>query len=159
MATVCFGCKHSFRPEELVHYTPLTAKNGHWFCPKCLAERESREMFSNKVCEIFGIKSPGPRIWRDRERLVMKYGYTDQVIIDCLDYAYNVLHLAKKTESLGLVTPRMIDQMKQYKRKLAANSGSIIAALNQPIERVEVEVQENTKSNKQRINPDDWLDD
>ena len=155
----CYGCKHTFRKEELVHYTSLKAKNGHWYCPKCLAERESREAFSNKVCEVFGIKAPGPRIWRDRERLIMQFGYTDQTIMDCLDYIYNIKKMKKLTESLALVTPSMIDQMKQYKRKQSANSGSIIAAINQPMEHQEVEVQENTTSNKQKINFDDWLED
>lgn len=160
MATgTCFGCKHTFRKEELVHYTSLKAKNGHWFCPKCLEERQSRDAFSDKVCEIFGIKSPGPVIWRQREALIKKYGYTDQTIMDCLDYMYNVKHTKKISETLYFVTPYNIDQMKQYKRRQSANSGSIIAAINQPMEVQEVEVQENTKSNKQRINPDDWLED
>ena len=79
--------------------------------------------------------------------------------MDCLDYMYNVKHTKKISETLYFVTPYNIDQMKQYKRRQSANSGSIIAAINQPMEVQEVEVQENTKSNKQRINPDDWLDD
>lgn len=154
---LCYECKQKFRSEELIFYTSPKAKNGHWYCSKCLVERESREAFANKVCEIFGIKAPGPRIWTERRALKNKYGYTDQVIIDCLDYIYNVQNTKKLAETLYLVNPKSVDQMKQYKRSLSANSGSIIAAIAQPMEVQKIEIRENTTSHKQLINPDDWL--
>ena len=59
----------------------------------CYEDNIEREKFSNKVCEIFGIKSPGPVIWTQRKKLRDTYGYTDSAIIDCLEYIYNVLKL------------------------------------------------------------------
>ena len=116
-------------------------------------------MFSDKVCEIFGIKGPGPRIWTERKRLQDTYGYTDAVIIDCLDYIYNVKHYKKLAESLVLVKPQMVDEMKKWKRGESNKLNGLLAAMAQPVEHVQVEVQENTHSNKKIINADDFLDD
>ena len=71
----CYGCKQEFRSEELVYYASPTANTGYNYCPKCLAEKQARERFSYKVCSIFGLKAPGPRIWTERKRLYEKYGY------------------------------------------------------------------------------------
>lgn len=159
LTRVCFGCKEKFRKEELVEYASAAATIPHWYCPKCLQDKQEREMFSNKVCQIFGIKSPGPRIWAERKRLQNTYGYTDGVIIDCLEYIYNVRHYKKLSESLALVTPAMVSYMKKWKSSENTKSGGIIAAMNKPLEHVEVEIEENTTSNKKEINFDDYFDD
>lgn len=125
----CFGCKEEFRKEELVEYFSITGKTSNWYCPKCLAEKQARERFSNKVCEIFGIISPGPRIWTDRKRLKDTYGYTDDIIIDCLDYIYNVQKKNKLSESLALINPRSVANMKAWKLDQKARASSIVAAI------------------------------
>lgn len=66
---------------------------------------------------IFGIKSPGPRIWKERQRIIDTYGYTDDTIIECLDYIYNVEKKKKYVESLCLVTPSMMEKMMRYKKQ------------------------------------------
>ena len=80
----CAGCKQEFRKDELIQYATLSGKTTYWYCKDCYEEKLAREKFSNKICEIFGIKSPGPRIWTERKRLRDKYGYTDNTIIECL---------------------------------------------------------------------------
>lgn len=155
----CYGCKQVFRKEELVEYASVRASTGHWYCSKCLAEKQEREHFSDKVCEIFGLKSPGPRIWTERKRLIDTYGYTDGIIINCLEYIYNVKRLKKLTESLALVTPKMVAEMKKWKRSEDGKAGGIIAAMATPIEHVQAEVLENVKTNKKKVDINDFLDD
>lgn len=90
LTKLCHGCKQSFRKSELIDYASPGAKTMYSYCSKCLEEKHSRENFSNKVCSIFGIKTPGPLIWTQRKRLQDTYGYTDDIIVECLDYLYNV---------------------------------------------------------------------
>lgn len=112
----CYGCKEDFLREEIINYCSPRAKTGHNYCPKCYKEKLAREEFYETVCKIFGLKAPGPRIWTDRERIQKKYGYTDETIIDCLKYIYEVQGIKKLTESLSLVTPINVDKMMAYKR-------------------------------------------
>lgn len=159
LTRVCYECKQKFRTEEMIEYSGLNGNIPHFYCPTCFREKQDREMFANKVCQIFGLKSPGPIIWTQRKRLRDTYGYTDNVIIDCLDYIYNVRHYKKLSESLGLVTPTMVMDMKRWKRQEEAKNGGIIAAMKTPMEHVEVEIEENTASNKKEINFDDYFND
>jgi hypothetical protein len=93
----CHVCKEVFRNEDMVSYTGPKAKTSYWYCKKCYNEKIEQEKFANKVCTIFGIKTPGPRIWTERKRLIDTYGYSDETIVDCLDYIYNVLKKQKKS--------------------------------------------------------------
>ena len=112
----CFVCKEKFRREELIDYAAIGTKTMHSYCPKCFKEKKNKERFSDKVCSIFGLNSPGARIWTERERLQKTYGYTDDIIIDCLDYIYNVEKQRKTVKSLCLIIPPMVDKMLQYKK-------------------------------------------
>ena len=153
----CAGCKQDIRKEEMVEYFSPSGKTSHWFCPACLKEKQERERFSNKVCEIFGIQSPGPIIWTQRKRLQDTYGYTDDAIIDCLDYIYNVVKLDKLSESLVLVNPRNMNNMKAWRADRQARAGSIAAAIaNTPLHEYIVPIKEN-KTKKKEINLDDAL--
>ena len=153
----CAGCKQEFHKDELIQYASITGKTTYWFCKDCYAEKLAREKFSNKVCEIFGIKSPGPRIWTERKRLQNTYGYTDDSIVDCLDYIYNVIKKDKLTESLALVNPRSMANMKAWKADRQARASSVAAAMavTETKEYV-VPVQENN-TKKKEINLDDAL--
>lgn len=157
LTRTCFGCKQKFRKEELVEYTSEAAITPHWYCPKCLEDKLARERFTKKVCQIFGIKTPGPRIWTERKRLQNTYGYTDDVIADCLDYIYNVRHFKKLAESLVLVTPSMVADMKRWKASEAGKMGGIIAAMMVPTKHITIERQEDEDENKEEINFDDFL--
>lgn len=153
----CFGCKQDFRKEELVEYFSITGKTSNWYCPKCLEEKQARERFSNKVCEIFGIKSPGPRIWTERKRLKNTYGYTDDSIVDCLEYIYYIQKKDKLAESLALVNPKFMAQMKAWKNTQKAQASSLTAAIvNTEMREYVVPVQEN-KEQKKEISLEDGL--
>ena len=151
----CYGCKQQFRKTELIDYASPAAKIPHSYCPKCLAEKQERERFADKVCSIFGIKSPGPRIWTERKRLHETFGYTDDTIIDCLDYIYNVERHKNCIESLFLVQPYMIDRMMEYKRQV---NEKVVSPQNTITYKV-VDIKENDEPKKSEpINLNDFLD-
>lgn len=156
----CFGCKQVFRTEELVQYFSITGKTSNWYCPTCLAEKQERERFSNKVCEIFGIKSPGPQIWTERKRLKNTYGYTDSAIIDCLEYIYYVQKKDKLAESLVLVNPRSMANMKAWRADQKARASSITAAIaTTEMREYIVPIQEKKKEKKEVSLEDGLFDD
>ena len=153
----CYGCKQDIRKDEMVQYSSPSGKTSYWFCKPCYEEKLLREKFQIKVCQIFGIKSPGPRIWTERKRLKDIYGYTDGAIVDCLEYIYNVKKMNKLTESLALVNPRSMNEMKAWRAEQKARAGSIAAAIaNTEVKEYVVPVQEHKKVKKE-INLDDAL--
>jgi hypothetical protein len=153
----CSGCKQEFRKDEMIQYATLSGKTTYWFCKNCYEDKLAREKFSNKVCEIFGIKSPGPRIWTERKRLKNDYGYTDDAIVDCLDYIYNVVKKNKLAESLALVSPRSMANMKSWRATKQAQAGSIAAAMaNTETKEYIVPIRENNNK-REEINLDDAL--
>ena len=153
----CYGCKQDIYKDEMIQYTTLSGKTSYWFCKSCYEEKIAREKFQMKVCEIFGIKSPGPLIWTQRKKLQDTYGYTDEAIIDCLEYIYNVEHMDKLKESLGLVGPRSMANMKAWRADKKARASSIAAAIaNTETKEYIVPVRENKKK-RAEINLDDAL--
>lgn len=156
---VCHVCRESFLREQMVQYCSNRAKNAFWYCPKCLEEKQAKERFSDQVCKIFGLKSPGPRIWTERKRLVDKYGYSDQILIDCLDYIYNVEHKKKLAESLCLINPVMVDKMMRYKRQKDEVGISLTQAIKTETHEYIAPIRQPKAPKKQKLNPDDFLDD
>lgn len=157
----CFGCKQDFRKTELIQYASVNAQTAQWYCQNCLKEKQDREKFSNKVCNIFGIKTPGPRIWTERKRLIDTYGYTDDLIIDCLDYIYNVEQKKKISETLALVNPSSMDKMLQWKRVQNNKAQSIINAItNTQITEYVVPIKEAQEKeiDLELLNADDFLE-
>ena len=155
----CYECKVQFRREELIDYAAPGTKTMHSYCAKCLAEKHAREAFANKVCTIFGLKAPGPRIWKERERLQNNYGYTDQIIIDCLDYIYYVEKKKKLAESLCLVQPYMVEKMMRYKTTKEHEAANIARAAQTEVKEYIVPIKENTSIKKESWDPDEWLED
>lgn len=153
----CHGCGQDIHKNEMIQYSTVSGKTSYWFCKDCYEEKMARERFQIKVCQIFGIKSPGPLIWTQRKRLRDTYGYTDDAIVDCLDYIYNVEHMKKLKESLGLVNPKSMANMKAWRAEKKARAGSIAAAIaNTETKEYIVPVKENKKKKKE-INLDDAL--
>ena len=153
----CHGCGQDINKNEMLQYSTLSGKTSYWYCKDCYEERLARERFQTKVCTIFGIKSPGPRIWTERKRLMDAYGYTDDAIVDCLDYIYNVEHMNKLTESLALVNPRSMTNMKSWRAFKKAQASGIAASIaNTEMKEYIVPVRENT-TKKKEINLDDAL--
>lgn len=156
----CYGCHQVFRREELVDYASPRAKILQSYCPACLQEKQAKDRFSDRVCTIFGIKSPGARIWGDRKRLKETYGYTDDIIIDCLDYIYNVEKKKKTSESLCLINPITVEKMLKYKRNQTIMAQELTQAMQTELKEYIVPIKENTKKVKITTwNPDDWLED
>ena len=137
---MCFSCKNSFLKEELIDYAGIGAKTFHSYCKKCYEDKLARERFSNKVCMIFGIKAPGPRIWTERKRLIDSYGYTDDIIIDCLDYIYNIEQKKKLSESLCLVNPITVEKMLQWKKRKNIEAYKIMNAINKEAKEIIVPI-------------------
>ena len=153
----CHGCGQDIHKDEMIQYSTVSGKTSYWFCKNCYEEKMARERFQIKVCQIFGIKSPGPLIWTQRKRLRDEYGYTDDAIVDCLDYIYNVEHMKKLKESLGLVNPRSMANMKAWRADKKARASSIAAAIaNTETKEYIVPIKENKKKKKE-INLDDAL--
>lgn len=158
----CYKCKQQILRGDLVEYATPNSPTLHKYCPKCLAEQKSRDMFSQKVCYLFGLKTPGPRIWTERERIIKQYGYTDQTIIDCLDYIYNIEHKQKLAESICLVTPINVEKMLQYKKKEEFTKNKITDAIinniNNDNKLPQIKIRENMKSQKKSSwDDDDYL--
>ena len=144
----CHGCKQDIRKDEMIQYAGLHGQIGYWYCRDCYTEKLARERFQVKVCQIFGLKSPGPVIWTQRKRLRDLYGYTDDAIVDCLEYIYHVKHMNKLKESLGLVSPRSMEEMRQWRAEKKGQANNIVAALvNNEVERelVPLNVSKNIK--------------
>lgn len=155
----CFGCKISFTEDQLTFYTTATAQTGHWYCKNCLHDKLEREKFSTTVCTIFGLRTPGPRIWTERKRLIDKYGYTDNTIIKCLNYLYNVEKKKKLADSLCLVNPTNVDKSIRWEKEQQYNANKLLSAVEKMGNANEQAVQIKEHLNeKKELNPDEWLD-
>ena len=154
----CDKCGEVFLRAEMIEYTPVGCKNMKVFCKPCYEERIAYDKFSDGVCKIFGLKRPGPILNTQRKALLNK-GYTDEIILDCLDYVYNVKKLKKSSETLVLVTPENINAMLKYKKVNENRTNQLVNAMvsTQTVTHI-VPVRENTKTLKQQWNSDEWLD-
>lgn len=151
----CHECHQVFKKSELIDYASPNAKTMYSYCSKCLAEKQERDRFAEQICMIFGIKAPGPVIWTGRKRLREEYGYTDDTILKCVDYIYNVRNFKKQSESLVLVTPKMVQEMKDYRRTIEKR----VADVNQNYNRVTFVPKEKEEPEPEYFDPDDFLDD
>lgn len=154
---MCHDCRQSFLREQLIDYASPGAKTLNSYCPVCYEKKIAREKFAEKVCIIFGRKTPGPQIWTERKRLQDKYGYTDDIIVDCLDYIYNVLKKKKLVDSLCLINPTTVDNMLKYKSTIKAKNNNLIEAMQMKTREYIVPIRENNKTHKSDLNPDEWL--
>lgn len=93
------------------------SNNNRWYCKECLNEVANRQWFARQVCEIFGLKVPGARLYAERKRLREKYGYTDETIVETLRYAIDIKKIKCLSVSLYLVTPELVDEMTRVRRK------------------------------------------
>lgn len=154
----CWKCHDNFRKDELIDYCAPGYKTYHSYCKKCLKEQQDFDALKLKIVSIFGNDQKlWPRIMKDRKRIIMQYGYTDNTISDCLDYLYNVLKLKVLSKSLCLVTPTNVEKMKQYKRQQSTAAGQLAAAAAIEIVEKPVSIQENIDE-EQEENLDEWFE-
>ena len=154
----CWKCHDIFCKDELIDYCAPGYKTYHSYCKKCLREQQDFDALKLKIVSIFGNDQKlWPRIMKDRKRIIIKYGYTDNTISDCLDYLYNVLKLKVLSKSLCLVTPTNVEKMKQYKRQQSAAAGQLAAAAAIEIVEKPVSIRENIDE-EQEENLDEWFE-
>ena len=154
----CWKCHDNFRKDELIDYCAPGYKTYHSYCKKCLKEQQDFDALKLKIVSIFGNDQKlWPRIMKDRKRIIMQYGYTDNTISDCLDYLYNVLKLKVLSKSLCLVTPTNVEKMKQYKRQQSAAAGQLAAAAAIEIVEKPISIWENIDE-EQEENLDEWFE-
>ena len=158
----CYGCKQIFKSGDLIEYASSRAKKMQRYCTKCLQEKKDSDFFSDKICEIFGIKAPGPIIYTQRKRIKEEYGYTDQTIIDCLEYIYKIENKKKISESLYFVKPEYVNKMLKYKNQENSKQNRIATAaagFQTQLYIVPIKENDNIITKTQYENIDDWLED
>lgn len=109
----CYECSRLKLPVKVFPRGEIVNFNGRNYCPQHYKEAVERQKFNNYVCELFGIKSPGPKIFNQRKRL-NEQGFTDATICHTLDYLFNIKKMSKAYESLGLINQRTVDEAYEY---------------------------------------------
>lgn len=147
----CYKCGEQFPRGDLVEYVTMRAKNPHRYCPKCLKEIKATENFYKKISEFYKNDISWATINKRKTALYETYGYTDQTIIDCLEYAYTVKGYVVLEKALGIVKPPLVEEMLQYKRAKEFKENQIVNAIidgtnkkNLP----QIKVRENMKPRK-----------
>ncbi len=110
----CSECSKQKKENKLYPRDEIINYKGQNYCPKCYAEKLEKEKFSEFICNLFGLKAPGPVIYSQRKRLKEKYYYTDETIMKTLRYIYDIKKCNKLVESLGLVTPENVEAARKY---------------------------------------------
>ena len=123
----CKGCKKVFPDERMTAF----ANSPDLYCPYCYKEKAERLIFQNFVQMLFGLKSPGPRIWAERKRIRTKWGLTDEDIVRTLDYVYNVRGHKKVSESIYMVNPLMVDEARAYYKDVGYKNFALARAAEQ----------------------------
>ena len=72
----CSECSKQKKENKLYPRDEIINYKGQNYCPKCYAEKLEKEKFSEFICNLFGLKAPGPVIYSQRKRLKEKYYYT-----------------------------------------------------------------------------------
>ena len=123
----CKGCKKVFPDERMTAF----ANSPDLYCPYCYKEKAERLIFQNFVQMLFGLKSPGPRMWAERKRIRAKWGFTDEDIVRTLDYVYNVRGHKKVSESIYMVNPLMVDEARAYYKDVGYKNFALARAAEQ----------------------------
>lgn len=142
-ALKCYGtCGNKYPKEELINY------KGNNYCFKCHKEKLMREKFAQKVCDIFKIKAPGPRIWAERKRIQETFGFTDETLIMTLEYIFNVKQVKYLSESLCKINAKTVDEALTYWRVEKNQEEMIEKEAEKPITIHLVRVENKVKKNK-----------
>lgn len=155
----CYGCDKSFPKDELITYAPEGTKTFHNYCHNCYEDKLARERFTAKIQELFGVKKPGPRVWTERKRLMDKYGYTSDSIVECLEYVYKTKKAKPIEANLVLINPTSMEEMRQHRNTQENKSYMMAAAMQMETKEYVVPIKENTDEvSKTNWEPDDWLE-
>jgi len=152
---VCCKCKQVGLVEDMI------SANGKapWYCKKCHEEKLAKSLFEETVCKIFNVKKPGKYVWTQRNQIIETYGYTDQIIVDTLNYIYNIKGYTPLATSICLVKPPMVEEMLQYKKAKENKENKIINAIIEGTKKQDlpqIKIRENIKQQKE-WNIDDYF--
>lgn len=153
----CSQCKNDFRREEIIRYTPDGCKTEYKLCKKCYDEKIARKQFSDTVCRIFNLKAPGSRIWNDRKRIIDTYGYTDDIICKTLLYLYEIKKIKKLSESLIMVTPSSVNEMKTWERNQNTRKNLFENMSHHEYKYEYIDIPDDEDEELTLDNPDDYL--
>lgn len=147
----CARCSQQKNPVKVYPINERITFRGRNLCPACYKEAIETDKFNNFVCELFGIKSAGPRIYTQRKRL-HEQGYTDATIMNTLEYCFRVKKYNKTEESLGLV-PYLVDEAYEWHQ----NQKSKVVELEE-VRKEEKVVQIKKQEKKKQLLDFDFLD-
>ena len=134
----CCSCKEKIPRDQIIYYG--SKENLMKYCLEFPKEKISREKFYNFICELFGIKAPGPKIYAQRKKIKAAYGFTDETIMKTLDYLFNVKKLNKGFESIGLVNPQNVEEARKYFEEKKKKEEKLREAEQTRIEKIVVPV-------------------
>ena len=152
----CCSCKQQYPREEIIYYG--SQENPLKYCPTCYKEKRAREKFYDFICELFGIRAPGPKIYAQRKNLKEKYGYSDDTIMQTLEYLYKVEHYNKGFESLGLVNPQNVDKALSYFESIKKEREQLAAIEPVKVKKIIVPIKPKEKK-VELLDINDYLDD
>lgn len=148
----CHKCGEQFPRDDLVEYVTRRAINPQRFCPQCLKKIQEEEYFYKRITEFYKDDISWSTINKRRKALYETYGYTDNTIIDCLEYAYTVKGYVVLEKILGIVKPPLVEEMLQYKREKEFKENKIVNAIIDSFtdtrELPKIHVRENMKPKK-----------
>lgn len=105
----CYECKTNVAKADAIH------EGGHYFHNGCFVVYTNRQAFAAYVCQLYGLKAPGPVIYSQRKNFIEKYGYTDDGMIKALRYAYEVKHIKiTKAESRIGIIPSVYEDAQKF---------------------------------------------
>lgn len=154
---VCTSCKNRFYRNDLIPYKGLN------YCQDCYAAKLAREKFSEEICSLFGIMTPGPRIWKQRKDMIAQYNYTDDMIILAIKYAKYVKKMQDFGYSIG-IAPYVMDEAIKYYNYSPENPTPVIEEeTRQPVEEpettpIQVAVKKEKKKKQVELDPDAFLE-
>lgn len=120
----------------------------------CLQKYLDREKLLKYVCELFGLKGPGPIIYSQLKNFLLKNPhYTYNGILLSLQYFYGVKKNStrKANEGIGIV-PYVYDEAQNYYKKINSQQekfkNTVEKQLNNPPEIIVVRKEKKEKSKK-----------
>lgn len=151
MKVVCYRCK------EKLERTEAAKEKDKYFHPECLVlHQEAADLYSY-ICFLFGLKTPGPRIYTQIKTYIEKNNYTYNGIKLALKYFFEVKHNNTSIETIGIV-PYVYDEAQEYFKNTEHRQADIAKIIGEKIEEtpiiIDVKSTPNRKTKKRLIDMD-----
>lgn len=111
-------------------------KNYHADC--CKKQKDRDELISY-ICNLFGLKKPGPVVYSQLKRFVEVQKYTYEGILHSLQYFYDVKKGSKQkaNQAIGIV-PYVYDEAQDYYTKLSYKQDKVAEVVSKQMEKTPV---------------------